>query len=109
MLPFPPADELVRRVPRLMLGLVLFVLGIAFLVQGDLGLSPRDVLPAGVDERSGLAIGPVTLELAIASCRERVCLHLSIPVVASTLKTTTHFTRPPRSEKQQQQTLILQP
>src|SRR3546814_20315992 len=61
MLPFPPADELVRRVPRLMLGLVMFGLGIAFMVQGDLGLSPWDVLHEGVAERRGLAIGTVTI------------------------------------------------
>src|SRR3546814_13508633 len=61
MLPFPPADELVRRVPRLMIGLVLSALGIAFMVQGDLGLSPWDVLPGGVAERSGLATGTVTV------------------------------------------------
>ncbi|HEY9555109.1 MAG TPA: hypothetical protein VIR58_00155 [Acidimicrobiales bacterium] len=65
MLPFPPADELVRRVPRLMLGLVMFGLGIAFMVQGDLGLSPWDVLHEGVAERSGLAIGTVTIATGV--------------------------------------------
>src|SRR3546814_5736804 len=65
MLPFPPAAELVRRVPRLMLGLVMFGLGIAFMVQGDLGLSPWDVLHEGVAERSVLAIGTVTIATGV--------------------------------------------
>src|SRR3546814_16744368 len=74
MLPFPPADELVRRVPRLMLGLVMFGLGIAFMVQGDLGLSPWDVLHEGVAERSGLAIVTVTNATGV------VVLHLWLPL-----------------------------
>jgi uncharacterized membrane protein YczE len=61
MLPFPPADELRRRVPRLLGGLVLFGVGIALMVQADLGLAPWDVLHQGVSERSGIAIGTVTI------------------------------------------------
>src|SRR3546814_10473926 len=48
-----------------MLGLVMFGLGIAFMVQGDLGLSPWDVLHEGVAERSGLAIGTVTIATGV--------------------------------------------
>jgi len=61
MLPFPPADELRRRVPRLLGGLVLFGLGIALMVRADLGLGPWDVLHQGVSERTGIAIGNVTI------------------------------------------------
>lgn len=61
MLPFPPADELRRRVPRLLLGLVMFGLGVALMVRSDLGLSPWDVLHQGVARRSGLGIGTVTI------------------------------------------------
>jgi uncharacterized membrane protein YczE len=57
----PPADELRRRVPRLAGGLVLFGVGIALMVRADLGLAPWDVLHQGVAERSGLAIGTVTI------------------------------------------------
>ena len=61
MLPFPPADELWRRVPRVLGGLCLFGLGIALMVRADLGLAPWDVLHQGVSERTGLAIGNVTI------------------------------------------------
>ena len=61
MLPFPPADELRRRVPRLLGGLVLFGMGIALMVRADLGLAPWDVLHQGVAERTGIAIGNVTI------------------------------------------------
>lgn len=61
MLPFPPADELRRRLPRLLLGLVLFGVGIALMVRADLGLGPWDVLHQGLSERTDLAIGTVTI------------------------------------------------
>jgi uncharacterized membrane protein YczE len=61
MLPFPPVDELRRRVPRLLGGLVLFGVGIALMVRADLGLGPWDVLHQGVSERTGIAIGNVTI------------------------------------------------
>ncbi len=61
MLPFPPADELRRRVPRLLGGLVLFGMGIALMVRADLGLAPWDVLHQGVSERTDIAIGSVTI------------------------------------------------
>lgn len=61
MLPFPPADELWRRVPRLLVGLVMFGVGIALMVRSDLGLAPWDVLHQGVARRSGLGIGTVTI------------------------------------------------
>ena len=66
MLPFPPLDEIGRRLPRLMLGLVLFGLGIAFMVRSDLGLAPWDVLHQGVSERTGLAMGTVTILTGVA-------------------------------------------
>jgi uncharacterized membrane protein YczE len=74
MLPFPPADELRRRVPRLLGGLVLFGLGIALMVRADLGLGPWDVLHQGVAERTGLAIGTVTILTGV------VVLLLWIPI-----------------------------
>lgn len=61
MLPFPPAYELRRRLPRLLLGLVFFGVGIALMVRADLGLGPWDVLHQGLSERVDLAIGTVTI------------------------------------------------
>lgn len=56
-----PRAELVLRVPRLLLGLVLCGVGLALMVNADLGLGPWDVLHQGVSERSGLPIGTVTI------------------------------------------------
>jgi len=61
MLPLPAADELVRRVPRVLLGLTFFGMGIALMVRADLGLAPWDVLHQGVAERTGISIGTVTI------------------------------------------------
>jgi uncharacterized membrane protein YczE len=56
-----PATDLRRRMPRLLLGLVLFGVGIACMVRADLGLSPWDVLHQGVARRSALSIGQVSI------------------------------------------------
>lgn len=48
-----------RRVPRLVLGLVLCGVGIASMVLADLGLGPWDVLHQGLSERTGIGIGTV--------------------------------------------------
>lgn len=53
--------ELRRRLPRLLLGLVLCGLGIATMVAGDLGLGPWDVLHQGISHRTGIPIGMVTV------------------------------------------------
>jgi uncharacterized membrane protein YczE len=74
MLPFPPADELRARVPRLLAGLVLFGFGIALMVRADLGLAPWDVLHQGVSERTDIAIGTITILTGI------VVLLLWIPI-----------------------------
>jgi uncharacterized membrane protein YczE len=55
------AAELRRRLPRLLLGLVLCGLGIALMVAGDLGLGPWDVLHQGISNRIGIPIGTVTI------------------------------------------------
>lgn len=57
----PPADEARRRLPQLVLGLVVMGLGIGLMVHGDLGLGPWDVLHQGVSERTGIPIGAVNI------------------------------------------------
>lgn len=52
-------EELRRRLPRLLLGLVLCGLGIASMVAADLGLGPWDVLHQGLSRLSGIPIGTV--------------------------------------------------
>ncbi len=76
----PPAAELRRRLPRLLLGLVLMGVGIALTVRADLGLGPWDVLHQGVAERTGLPIGWISILVGVAvlllwvPLRERVGL-----------------------------------
>jgi len=57
----PSRSELHRRVPRLVLGLVVFGVGIAMMVISDLGLSPWEVLHQGISGRTGIPIGTVTI------------------------------------------------
>lgn len=49
--------ELRRRLPRLLIGLLLCGWGIASMVAADLGLGPWDVLHQGLSRRSGIPIG----------------------------------------------------
>jgi uncharacterized membrane protein YczE len=53
--------ELRRRVPRLLVGLVLCGMGIAAMVAADLGLGPWDVLHQGISTRTGIPIGRVVI------------------------------------------------
>jgi uncharacterized membrane protein YczE len=50
---------MVRRVPRLVLGLVLFGLGLALMVAADLGLGPWEVFHQGISDQTGIPIGTV--------------------------------------------------
>ena len=63
-----PFAEILRRLPRVVLGLVLFGVGIAFMVAGDLGLGPWDVFHQGVSDLAGVRIGTVTVVGASSSC-----------------------------------------
>jgi uncharacterized membrane protein YczE len=57
--------ELRRRLPRLLVGLVLCGMGIAAMVAADLGLGPWDVLHQGISERTGLPIGSVVVLVGV--------------------------------------------
>jgi len=59
MLPFPSAHELLRRVPRVVFGLVLFGVGISMMILADLGLSPWEALHQGISYQTGIPIGTV--------------------------------------------------
>ena len=56
-----PLSEILRRLPRVLLGLYLFGAGIALMVEADLGLGPWDVFHQGVSELTGIAIGNVII------------------------------------------------
>ena len=56
-----PATELRQRLPRLLVGLVLGGVGIAFMVRADLGLPPWSVLDHGISQHTGIPIGTVSI------------------------------------------------
>lgn len=59
MLPMPTKQQLAARLPRLIVGLVLFGIGIAMMVVANLGLSPWEVLHQGISRKTGIPIGTV--------------------------------------------------
>lgn len=56
-----PWRETLRRLPRVLGGLVLFGMGIALMIRADLGLGPWDVFHQGVSDRTGLPVGSVII------------------------------------------------
>ena len=56
-----PVATQVRRTPRLLLGLVLFGIGIALIVLGDYGLPGWDVFHQGLSERTPISIGTAVI------------------------------------------------
>jgi uncharacterized membrane protein YczE len=59
MLPMPTKSQLAARLPRLIVGLILFGIGIAIMVVANLGLSPWEVLHQGISRNTGIPIGTV--------------------------------------------------
>ncbi len=53
--------ETARRLPQVVIGLVLFGVGIRCMISGDLGLGPWDVFHRSVASRSGLSLGTVIM------------------------------------------------
>jgi uncharacterized membrane protein YczE len=54
-----------RRLPGLIIGLVLFGAGIAMMVQADLGLGPWEAFHQGISRQTGIAIGTVSILVGI--------------------------------------------
>ena len=65
MLPTPTRHELKARLPRLIVGLVLFGVGIAVMVVANLGLSPWEVMHQGISRHTGIPIGTVGIMTGI--------------------------------------------
>jgi uncharacterized membrane protein YczE len=65
MLPIPSRQELIRRIPRLVFGLVIFGIGAAMMVLSDLGLSPWEVMAQGISFKTGIPIGTVGILIGI--------------------------------------------
>jgi uncharacterized membrane protein YczE len=62
----PPASEVRRRLPRLLLGLWICGVGLGFIILADLGLDSWDVLHQGISEQTGISIGVVTILVGFA-------------------------------------------
>lgn len=65
VLTFPSAAELRRRLPRLLIGIVVLSLGIALTLDAHLGVSPYDVLHQGLADATGLSFGTVVVLLGL--------------------------------------------
>jgi len=61
VLTFPSGRELARRLPRLLLGILLLGAGIAPVLEAELGVAPWDVFHQGIADRTGLSFGLVTV------------------------------------------------
>lgn len=61
VLTFPSGRELARRLPRLLLGILLLGGGIAPVLRAELGVAPWDVFHQGLADRTGLSFGVVTV------------------------------------------------
>jgi uncharacterized membrane protein YczE len=57
--------RLARRVPQLFLGLVLYGVSLAFMVESNLGLTSWDVFHQGVSKATGISIGAVVIVVGI--------------------------------------------
>jgi uncharacterized membrane protein YczE len=58
---FWPPDRPVERIGRCVVGLAVFGVGIALLIDANLGAAPWDVFHTGLAELTGLAVGQVTI------------------------------------------------
>jgi len=61
VLTWPSGRELARRLPRLLLGIVILGIGIAPVLDAELGVAPWDVLHQGLSDVTGLSFGLVVV------------------------------------------------
>jgi len=78
-----PVAKQLRRTPRLLLGLVLFGIGIALIVLGDLGLPGWDVFHQGLSEKAPISIG--TAVILVGAVIVVVLLWLKEPIGLGTI------------------------
>ena len=75
-----PGGRVLRRVPRLMLGLVLFGFGLGMVVLGGYGLPGWDVFHQGLAERTPLTIGTAVIVIGVVLLIVMLVLHEPIGV-----------------------------
>lgn len=63
---FVPTDRAVERVVRCVFGLFLFGVGIAMLIEAELGAAPWDVFHTGVSELTGIGVGNIIVLTGVA-------------------------------------------
>jgi uncharacterized membrane protein YczE len=63
---FPSWAEFRRRLPRLLLGIIVISAGIALTINARLGVSPYDVLHQGLADLTGLSFGTVVVLFGLA-------------------------------------------
>jgi len=87
VLTFPGWAELRRRLPRLLVGIVLLGAGIALIVRARLGVSPWDVFHQGVAKRLDLELGLVIILVGLVVLLAWIPLHqrLGLGTVVNTL------------------------
>ena len=78
-----PVAVQLRRTPRLLLGLILFGIGIALIVLGDFGLPGWGVFHQGLSERTPISIG--TAVILVGAVIIGVLLVLSEPIGLGTI------------------------
>lgn len=87
LLALPPWAELQRRLPRLLVGLVLCGVAFSLPIRAGLGVDPWDVLHLGIAARTGIPVGTVSVLVGLVvligwiPLRERV----GIGTIANTL------------------------
>jgi len=62
---FVPADRPVERIVRCVLGLAVFGVGVALLLDARLGAAPWDVFHSGVSELTGVPVGTVIIATGV--------------------------------------------
>ncbi len=65
VLTFPSLAELRRRLPRLLVGILVLAPGVALIIAARLGVSPYDVLHQGLADLTGLSFGTVVVLLGL--------------------------------------------
>ncbi len=66
LVPYPSRDRLWRRVPQLLIGLLLYGVSDSFLVLAHLGIDPWDVFQQGLSLHTGIAIGTWAILVGMA-------------------------------------------
>jgi uncharacterized membrane protein YczE len=62
---FPSVAQLRRRLPRLLVGILVLSFGISLMLVAELGVSPYDVLHQGLADVTGLSFGTVVVLLGL--------------------------------------------